>query len=122
MPREVTRSVLVLLIQSLSLSTTNTFSSSVILLIVDNQYNITMNYIQKAWLKVLSPVIPFINEKLAKRSGLLGKLGRFFAIGPREFGAHPSSKIAAFMNRYFMGGMAMMFHRYSFWKYDRDLI
>lgn len=42
-----------------------------------------MNYIQKAWLWVLSPVTPFINEKLAKRSGILGKIGRFFVIGPR---------------------------------------
>lgn len=28
-----------------------------------------MNPIQKAWLKVLSPLSGFVNEKMAKRSG-----------------------------------------------------
>lgn len=28
-----------------------------------------MNPIQKAWLKVLSPISGFVNEKMAKRSG-----------------------------------------------------
>ncbi len=42
-----------------------------------------MNYIQKAWLYALRPVSNLINNKLAKKSGALGRIGRFFAIGPR---------------------------------------
>lgn len=42
-----------------------------------------MNYIQRAWLVVLRPVSSFVNEKLAKKSGLLGRIGRFYAFGPR---------------------------------------
>ena len=33
-----------------------------------------MNHLQQAWLKVLAPVIPLVNDKLAKRSGLLVSL------------------------------------------------
>jgi hypothetical protein len=42
-----------------------------------------MNFIQRAWLIALRPVSTFVNDKLAKKSGLLGKFGRFFAFGPR---------------------------------------
>jgi hypothetical protein len=42
-----------------------------------------MNIIQRTWLTVLRPVSTFVNDKLAKKSGLLGRLGRFFAFGPR---------------------------------------
>ncbi len=42
-----------------------------------------MNYIQKAWLVALRPVSTLINEKLATRSGMLGRIGKFYAIGPR---------------------------------------
>ena len=72
-----------------------------------------MNYLQRAWLWALRPVTGFVNEKLAKRSGLLGKLGRFFAIGPREFGYHPTSKMLAYTNRVLLQGMGFMLHRYS---------
>jgi len=44
-------------------------------------------------LKVLSPVAYIINEKLAKRTGFFGKIGKFWIIGPREYGAHPVNKI-----------------------------
>ena len=42
-----------------------------------------MNFIQRAWLVALKPVSTFVNEKLAKKSGLLGRIGRFYAFGPR---------------------------------------
>ena len=42
-----------------------------------------MNYIQRAWLYALRPVTNLVNDKLAKKSGMLGRIGRFFAIGPR---------------------------------------
>lgn len=42
-----------------------------------------MNYIQRAWLVALRPLTSFVNEKLAQKSGLLGRIGRFYAFGPR---------------------------------------
>lgn len=42
-----------------------------------------MNYIQRAWLVALRPLTSFVNEKLAKKSGLFGRIGRFYAFGPR---------------------------------------
>lgn len=42
-----------------------------------------MNYIQRGWLYALRPVSTLLNDKLAKKSGALGRIGRFFAIGPR---------------------------------------
>jgi hypothetical protein len=72
-----------------------------------------MNYIQKAWLKVLGPVVPFINEKLAKRSGLLGKLGRMLTIGPREYGFHPINKLMLVLNRSLVNYIGFYTHRYS---------
>lgn len=42
-----------------------------------------MNFIQRSWLVVLRPLTTFVNEKLAKKSGILGRLGRFYAFGPR---------------------------------------
>lgn len=42
-----------------------------------------MNHIQKAWLYVLQPVVRLVNEKMAKRDGIIGRIGRFYAFGPR---------------------------------------
>lgn len=42
-----------------------------------------MNIIQRAWLIALRPVSTFVNDKLAKKSGMLGRIGRFFSFGPR---------------------------------------
>ena len=42
-----------------------------------------MNYIQRAWLVALRPVSSLLNDKIAKKSGMLGRIGRFFAVGPR---------------------------------------
>ncbi|KAL4490329.1 hypothetical protein ABPG72_004368 [Tetrahymena utriculariae] len=75
-----------------------------------------MNPIQKAWLKILEPVSYVINEKMAKRDGIIGKIGRFFAIGPREYGVHPINRMFIFMNRKYMGFQAVALHRYSFIK------
>jgi hypothetical protein len=42
-----------------------------------------MNYIQRQWLVILRPIANFVNHKLAKKSGMLGRIGRFYAFGPR---------------------------------------
>lgn len=76
-----------------------------------------MNPIQKAWLKVLSPFSCLINEKLAKRPGFLGKLGKWFMIGPREFGYHPLNRGFIYLNDSVLFGLAGIAHRYSYFKY-----
>jgi hypothetical protein len=75
-----------------------------------------MNLIQKAWLVVLRPLTGFVNEKLAKKSGLFGRIGRFYAFGPREFGYHPTNKLLAYVNQNVVANMGLLFHKYSFVK------
>ncbi len=72
-----------------------------------------MNIIQKAWLTALRPVSSFVNEKLAQKSGLLGRIGRFYAFGSREFGYHPTSKLLAYINHIVVENMGLLFHKYS---------
>ena len=75
-----------------------------------------MNQIQKAWLKVLQPVIYIMNEKLATRGGLVGRFGRFFQFGPREYGYHPSNRMFILINRRLLTVQAFFCHRYSYFK------
>ena len=79
-------------------------------------YYLLMNYIQRAWLVALRPVSAFVNGKLAKKSGLLGRIGRFYAFGPREFGYHPTNKLLAYVNQIIVTNMGYLFHKYSFVK------
>lgn len=72
-----------------------------------------MNYIQRAWLVALKPVTTLVNEKLAKKSGMLGRIGRFYAFGPREFGYHASNKLLAYVNHIVVSNMGFLFHKYS---------
>lgn len=76
-----------------------------------------MNLIQRTWLVVLRPLTTFVNEKLAKKSGLLGRIGRFYAFGPREYGYHPTSKLLAWTNHVIVSNMGFLFHKYSTIKY-----
>lgn len=76
-----------------------------------------MNHMQKAWLKVLGPVIPLVNDKLAKKSGILGKVGRFFSFGPRQFGYHPTNRFLALINNVYLQNIPLALHKYSFIKY-----
>jgi hypothetical protein len=76
-----------------------------------------MNHLQKAWLKALGPVVTLVNDKMAKRSGLIGKLGKFFAFGPRQFGYHPINRYLALINRIYLQSIPLALHRYSFIKY-----
>ena len=75
-----------------------------------------MNHLQKAWLKLLGPVIPFVNDKMAKKGGIIGKVGRFFSFGPRQFGYHPTNKYLAVINQVYLQSIAFLTHRYSFVK------
>ena len=76
-----------------------------------------MNYIQRGWLKVLNPVVTLVNDKLATRSGFLGKIGRFFAFGPRQFGYHPINRYFAVANQILVQNIGLATHRYSVIKY-----
>lgn len=80
-----------------------------------------MNHLQQAWLKILAPVIPLVNDKLAKRSGLLGKIGKFFAFGPRQFGYHPTNKFLALINQVFLQNIPFLMHKHSFLKYSNPI-
>lgn len=79
-----------------------------------------MNHLQKAWLKALGPVVTLVNDKMAKRSGLIGKLGKFFAFGPRQFGYHPINRYLALINRVYLQSIPLALHRYSFIKYHTN--
>ena len=65
---------------------------------------------------VLKPVTYVLNDKLAKRSGWIGRFGRFFSIGPREFGYHPINRLLAFFNHITMLAMGFYLHKYSVMK------
>jgi hypothetical protein len=49
---------------------------------------------------------------MAKRGGILGKVGRFFVIGPREYGMHPTNKLFIFLNRRYLYAQAILLHRF----------
>ncbi len=72
-----------------------------------------MNPLQKAWLRVLDPVITLFNDKLARRSGLIGRFGKFFAFGPRQFGYHPVNKFFTLANSILMQNIPLLLHKYS---------
>ena len=76
-----------------------------------------MNPLQKAWLVALKPVVTFVNEKMATRSGIVGKLGRFFSFGPRQFGYHPINRLIFFANNLILEHVGLSLHRYSIIKY-----
>ena len=80
-----------------------------------------MNFIQRAWLVALRPVISLVNDKMATRSGILGRIGKFYAFGPREFGYHPINRWFAYVNQIMVLNIGISMHRYSFMKYDRNL-
>lgn len=71
-----------------------------------------MNPIQKAWLVALKPVISLVNDKLAKKSGILGRIGKFYAFGPRQFGYHPINRIIALFNQNLIEFFGFVLHKY----------
>ena len=72
-----------------------------------------MNFIQKAWLTVLTPAAHVINEKIATRPGMAGRIGRFWAIGPREFGVHPLNNFMRYVIRHHLQTIGWLLHRQS---------
>ena len=57
-----------------------------------------MNTAQRFMLRALEHPANFINNNLAKRAGLLGRIGRFWSIGSREYGSHTTTKILRYIN------------------------
>jgi hypothetical protein len=76
-----------------------------------------MNPLQKAWLIVLRPVVSLVNDKLAKKSGILGRIGKFYSFGPRQFGFHPINRMIAHFNHSYVSFLGFTLHRYSLVKF-----
>ena len=75
-----------------------------------------MNPTQKLLLRLLRGPANFINNNLAKRPGVLGRIGRFWAIGSREYGAHTSTKFLKSINNIYLKAVKYMFSRQTFSK------
>ena len=71
-----------------------------------------MNPIQKAWLKVLRPVVTLVNDKMAKKTGIIGRIGKFYSFGPRQFGFHPINRYIAYTNNLILDFMGLILHKY----------
>ena len=72
-----------------------------------------MNPIQRVFLRVLQGPANFMNNNLSKRAGLVGRLSRFWAIGLRDYGVHPSSKLLKSMNAQYLMALKFLFGRQS---------
>ena len=70
-----------------------------------------MNPAQRLILRVLYGPANFINNNLAKRPGLFGRIGRFWSFGIREYGVHPTSKMLRFLNSKYMYCIHLIFSR-----------
>lgn len=57
-----------------------------------------MNPIQKAMMMTMSPLMNAFNTKIATRSGLVGRFGKFFKFGNREYGSHTSTNVLKYLN------------------------
>ena len=72
-----------------------------------------MNTAQRILLRVLEHPANFINNNLAKRAGVLGRIGRFWSIGAREYGVHPSTKFLKYLNVKYLFFIKYYFARQS---------
>jgi hypothetical protein len=52
-------------------------------------------------MRSLPNVLVFEHSNLIIK-GLLGRFGRFFMIGPREYGTHPTNKMFILLNRRYL--------------------
>jgi len=46
----------------------------------------------------------------------LGKFGKFWAIGPREYGTHATNSGLRVMNEFWIMGFGQLLNRYGFWR------
>lgn len=63
------------------------------------------------WLRVLRGPANFINNNLALRPGMLGRLGRIMRVGPRQNSNHTSSKLFKFLNSQIVDFIGFFFGR-----------
>lgn len=75
-----------------------------------------MNPIQKTWLKTSRPLMEAFNNKLGSRGGMIGRFGRFFAFGVRNYGVHPTARLAKWLNEQYLQLFAFHFRNYPLWK------
>ena len=60
------------------------------------------------WILKQKGFVSLINDRLAKRKGLIGKLFTALRVGPRELGAHTAPKFLKFANFYYMSTYSIM--------------
>ena len=58
-----------------------------------------MNPIQKGLMMATKPFLEFFNNKIAARPGIIGRFGKFYQFGLREYGSHTTTKMFRFYNR-----------------------
>ena len=58
-----------------------------------------MNPLQKGLMIASKPFLEFFNNKIAARPGIIGRFGKFYQFGLREYGSHTSTKLFRFLNR-----------------------
>ena len=75
-----------------------------------------MNPAQRLLLRVLQGPANFINNNLAKRPGVLGRIGRFWSLGAREYGVHTTSKFIKYLNGSYLIVLKYFFARQTFTK------
>jgi hypothetical protein len=73
-----------------------------------------MNPLRRTLLNVFRYPAMFMNESLGKRSGMLGRIGRFLAIGGRDYGVHPSTKFLKMTNYVYLYFIRHFFTRNRF--------
>ncbi len=61
-----------------------------------------MNPIQRAMLFVGKPFMQLWNDKVASRSGRVGRFGKFFSFGFRENGSHATTRFMRLLNYIFV--------------------
>jgi hypothetical protein len=72
-----------------------------------------MNPAQRLFLRAAQVPGNFINNNLGKRSGMLGRIARFWAVGARDYGVHPSSKFLKLLNTHLVFSIKFFFARQS---------
>ena len=72
-----------------------------------------MNPAQRLFLRIAQVPGNFINNNLGQRSGMIGRIARFWAIGARDYGVHPSTKYLKVLNTQLLFGIKMLFARQS---------
>ena len=56
----------------------------------------------QGWLLSRKGFVTLINDRLANRGGVIGRLFTWLKVGPRQMGAHTAPKVLRYVNHYLM--------------------